>query len=126
MMLLLYDFRLGFLANARFAKALRAASLILLQRRLLQINPALARQTCEPGENVSELAGKFVPVLMANTARQFADFLSEPTEGAIQTALTVLRQVNPFNQRLEFVNCHAPNYLECTSQVNRQTQGPKE
>jgi hypothetical protein len=124
MMLFRYAFRLDvdFLTNAGVVMTLGAAAFIFRECRRFQVNFALAGQTRQPGEDVSEFAGEFAPVPMANAARQLADFLSEPAEGAVQTALTVFRQVEVLNQHLKLMDCHVCNYLEPPRQVNSNSR----
>lgn len=110
-------------AGARRRPAFRTAGPVLTGCGRLQVNAGLAGKAGQPGENIGELSFKLlrssapcsfvslclcVQSFVANRARQFADFLSEPAERTINPARPVFGEVYPFNQFLELPDLHLP------------------
>src|SRR6185436_8426028 len=96
----------GLVAGAGRALAARAAGLVLLQRRGLEVDARDRGQRREPGEHVGELALELAPLPAPERARQLADLLAEPHVRPGEAARRVAREVDLLDAALEVLDAH--------------------
>ena len=101
--------KLGFLrhgAHTRAALACRAAGAVLFRHGFFEIDAGDVGESGQPGEHVRELMCGLGRRAAAQRRRQFADFLHEPHERAIDASARVLGAEGFAYHRLQFGESH--------------------